>query len=296
MELLKLWNIEGQEVHEIQKEVWLIDQTYILKAYDNEAECRKNLMIYDSLRHYDIPIPELIPTKQGEAFATANQVFYLLTRRLSGNHLTKEEVFASPELAYKIGKTVGRLHRAFADITGQIEVTDNNFIHEMKGWIKRNLQEHATDSFTYGIIDACTEELAAVYDQLERHLIHRDMHLGNLLFEGKELTGYIDFDLSQINARIFDIAYLCAGWAVGQVGDAAYMGSWKQALQVILSGYQEEQPLSVTERNSLGIMMCCIEILFVAYFSSSKDTANSAKAEECLRWLWENRKSHTEKE
>lgn len=289
MELLKQWNIEGSDILELQEGVWCIDQTYILKAYEHQSDGMKNLHIYQSLQQYGIPIPEVIPTRLGESYAIEDNTLYILTLRLFGNHKSKEEVISNPAIAHNIGKTIAKLHRAFAGITGQINLIDNNFVNELKGWIRRSIQEHAADSFTHEIIDASIEELAAVYDRLDKHLIHRDLHLGNLLFDDNEVTGYIDFDLSQINARIFDIAYLCAGWTVEQVTDARFMADWKKAVQDILSGYQEEQPLSFLEMNALGIMMCCIEILFVAYFSNINDTANSTKAEECLRWLWKNR-------
>lgn len=99
-------------------------------------------------------------------------------------------------------------------------------------------------------------ELEPIYDNLERHLIHRDMHLGNLLFIDRQVSGYIDFDLTQINARIFDIAYLLAGWLVEKTHDIDYMEGWKKTVRNLIEGYQEEQALYNLEISSLSIMMC----------------------------------------
>jgi Ser/Thr protein kinase RdoA (MazF antagonist) len=296
MELLKQYNIVGLDIQELQHKVWLIDHSYILKAYENQAECMKNLQIYQALRQYGIPIPEVVPTGKGESFIINDNTHYILTRKLRGTPLSKEEVINNPKLAFLVGKTVGRLHRAFAEITGLLQMTDNDFVNEMRGWIRQNIHEHTAGSFTHEIYEDCTAELDKVYDRLDRHLIHRDLHLGNLLFDGNELSGYIDFDISQVNARIFDIAYLCAGWAIEQVGDAEFMTAWKKALRAVISGYQEELPLSAPEIDSLGLMMCCIEILFVAYFSSVNDRINAFTAEESLKWLWKNRNNLINKE
>lgn len=294
MELLKQWDIEGSAITLLQEKVWSIDSSYILKAYENEEECLKIIYLYQEFKRSGIPIPEVIPTKSGDNYATQDAAYHILTRRLNGNHLLKEEIISNPLLAHHIGTVIAKLHQAFAEITGQIKLLDNDFMKELTGWITESIQKHAAGSFTHTILQDCVSELGSVYDKLERHLIHRDLHLGNLLFEGNEVTGYIDFDLSQINVRIFDIAYLCAGWAVDQVQDSLFMAGWKQALQSIIAGYQEEQPLSVLERNAMGVMMCSIELLFVAYFRSINDTVNSSKSEECLKWLWENRKNMIE--
>lgn len=289
MEILKQWDIEATSITELQEKVWDINHSYILKAYDNPDECMKNIYIYDTLRQHGIPIPEVIRTVQGESFGKQDKLLYILSRRLSGNHLSAEDVINSPAIASNIGRMTGRLHKAFSEITGQIHSVDNNFVEELKGWIKRSLQEHAKDSFTYTIFEDCLAELDAVYDKLERHLIHRDLHLGNLLLVDNEITGYIDFDLSQINAKIFDIAYLCADWAVNKISNEEYMAAWKQAVQAIVSGYHKEHSLSNLEKQSIGIMMCCIEMLFVAYFYGMNDSVNATSSEDCLRWLWNNR-------
>jgi hypothetical protein len=40
-----------------------------------------------------------------------------------------------------------------------------------------------------------------------------------LLVEDNVLTGCIDFDLSQINARIFDVCYMTSGFLIDNIDD-----------------------------------------------------------------------------
>lgn len=286
--LLKQWNIECNKIIEVQKKVWYIDDSYYLKSVENK-EWIKNLQIYRRLRELGIPSPEVISTIDGNNYVEHNASFYYLSRKLKGRHYSKEEVMKDPETARFVGKIIARLHKAFSALTDEYKFYNNNFVDELKGWIKNNLEEYVPNSFTYEVYSESVNELDLVYGDLVRHLIHRDLHLGNLLFVDRMITGYIDFDLAQVNARIFDLAYFLVGWIVDEVNDDEFMNNWKHSVLAMLEGYQEELKLTETELKSLGIMMCCIEILFVAYFSSVKDLDNTRKAEECLKWLWRNR-------
>jgi Ser/Thr protein kinase RdoA (MazF antagonist) len=288
--IISQWNIKNENITEVQKNVWKVDKTYYLKANDNK-EWIRNLQLYKVLRNIGIPAPEVLSRANGEDYLELNNTYYFLTRKLKGSHLRKEEVINNHELARSVGRTIAKLHKAFSTITTKniYSFYDNDFLNELKGWVKKDLEKYATDSFTYSIFNNCVDELEIVYTKLERHLIHRDLHLGNLLFEGNKITGYIDFDLSQINARIFDIAYLLVGWIVGEINDDKFMNQWQHAVQFVIEGYQEEQNLLGIEVNALGIMMCSIEMLFVAYFYGLNDAVNASKSEECLKWLWRNR-------
>lgn len=288
--ILNNWNIKYNSIKEVQKNVWSIDKSYFLKANKNQNWVR-NLQVYRALREIGIPTPDIVCTMEGKDYLACNGTYYFLTRKLKGVHLCKEEVMNDLEVAYSVGQVIAKLHRAFFVITDQFTIHDNNFINELKGWVKNNLQKCAVDSYTNSIFDECVNELELVYEELDRHLIHRDMHLGNLLFTDNQITGYIDFDLSHVDVRIFDIAYFLAGWIVGKVKDGKFMDKWKQTVHVVLKGYQNEEKLSAKEVDSLGIMMCCIEVLFVAYHYNVNDSQNALEAEECVKWLWVNHKT-----
>lgn len=288
--ILEHWDINYHQVTEIQKDVWRLDDDYYLKA-DNCGECLKNIPIFQDLRDMGIPAPEVIKTTEGNAYLELNQAYYVMTRKLNGRHLIKEEVMDHPDTARYVGQSIAKLHRAFKGIEVKHEFKEKDFLEELNGWITDSLKKYAHDSFTYGILERCKSEMAIVYPKLDRQLIHRDLHLGNLLFSDGVITGYIDFDLSQINSKIFDIAYITVGWIVDSYSDNVIMNIWKKTVRLILQGYQEVLELSETEIKSLGIMMCFIEILFVAYYAGMKDRDNSMKADLCLQWLWCNRNS-----
>lgn len=287
-EIIDNWNIKYDDINEVQNNVWSIDNVYFLKA-NSDSYWANNLQIYKVLRELGIPAPEVVATKQGDDYLTQDSTNYYLTRKLDGVHLNKEDIIGDATKALSLGRVIGKLHKVFDTITDRFEFYDNNFVSELRAWVKDNLEKYAKDSFTYGIYSDCVSRLEEVYDDLDRHLIHRDMHLGNLLFIDNKVTGYIDFDLTQINARIFDIAYILVGWIVGETQNNIYMNKWKEAVRIVIEGYQQEQRLSSQELKVLIIMMCCVEILFVAYFYGANDLDNALSSEECLKWLWNNK-------
>ena len=114
-------------------------------------------------------------------------------------------------------------------------------------------------------------QLGEVYADLQKQLIHRDVYLGNFLFEEKEFSGYIDFDLSQSNIRIFDICYFLLGLLLREGANTVEEEFWFQAVRLVVDGYESLIPLSEVERASIPCVMKNIELLFVAYFSREKD-------------------------
>ena len=114
-----------------------------------------------------------------------------------------------------------------------------------------SLEDAVNDGVRRGYLDGhhdkAVETLEAVYDDLPKQLIHRDVHFGNFLFFEGNLSGYIDFDLSQRNIRIFDICYFLTG-------------------------------LLAEEKNAIPCVMECIEILCTAYFINIQDIKHANDA------------------
>ena len=114
-------------------------------------------------------------------------------------------------------------------------------------------------------------ELKGCYDGLQKQLIHRDMHYGNILFSNCEFSGYIDFDLSQKNARIFDICYFLIGCLIDHEKNEEKVEKWYHIVSKFIEGYQMINPLTKLEKDSICCLMRSIELLFVAYFISKDD-------------------------
>ena len=117
-----------------------------------------------------------------------------------------------------------------------------------------------------------------MYDCLPKQLIHRDVHWGNFLFFEGNLSGYIDFDLSQRNIRIFDICYFLAGLLAEETDDAFTKEDWLEWVKSLIDGYESVISLSPEEKSAIPCVMECIEILCTAYFISIKDKKRAQDA------------------
>lgn len=102
-------------------------------------------------------------------------------------------------------------------------------------------------------------------------LIHRDVHFGNFLFSDGEFSGYIDFDLSQRNIRIFDICYFLLGLLSEEKKLDITEEEWFAWVGDVFDGYEEKLELLEAEKEAVPCVMECIELLFAAYFESIKD-------------------------
>ncbi len=108
------------------------------------------------------------------------------------------------------------------------------------------------------------------------------MHFENFLFSEGNFTGYLDFDLSQKNIRIFDLCYFLAG-LLAEEGDTAFTKEeWLRAVKAALEGYESVSGLTAEEKRAVPWVMEAIEILFAAFFIGLKD---SRGAEEACRIL-----------
>lgn len=137
---------------------------------------------------------------------------------------------------------------------------------------------------------AFTEQLLDVEDalwelqELPRQLIHRDAHIGNMLFRDTTFAGWVDFDRIETNFRIFDVCYYAAGLLAAQFTSVASRTPWISVVQAMVEAYGEVVSLVPAEVKAVWIGMLAIEALFVGL--------SAQRAERTVaigRWLFEQR-------
>ncbi len=148
----------------------------------------------------------------------------------------------------------------------------------MKGWIRENLIKDEWKILNKEEYLKTMELLESIYNDLPKQLIHRDVHFGNFLFFEGNLSGYIDFDLTQRNIRIFDICYFLAGLLAEETEDVFTKMEWIENVKSVIAGYESIVNLSEKEKDAVSCVMECIEILFMAYFINIKDTKHANDA------------------
>jgi Ser/Thr protein kinase RdoA (MazF antagonist) len=288
-EILINWDISNEGIKKVYRSAWLIGDKYILKTGNKINQLKNNLTLIEALNDQGIPVAKVIKTVNGLDYVIDNNEYYFLSEKINGEHITDIYDGNHKDLSLMIGKVIANLHMAFRECQNKIPCYDNDFYCEIVGWVSQTFQEKNITLVSQEILNNCISELKELYPKLPRQLIHRDIHMENLLFENNILTGYIDFDLSQINARIFDLCYMTLSFLIDNVNNEEKSLKWFEILHYIVKGYNSIIPLTADEQNAIPIMMIAIEMLFVAYFTNQNDEVCADGSAIMLIWLWENR-------
>ena len=274
-QILPLWGIENKQLLQIYPSAWEINHSYVLKEYDDKKQLERNIKVSEILLDCTIPVAKTVLTKTGEKYIEHEKRYFLMSKKLQGSNISD---IKDKSIACEMGRAIAQLHMAFIKCEREVEFWNNSLLKEMKGWIRENLEKNEWKILSEDEYSKTVRLLEGVYDFLPKQLIHRDVHLGNFLFFEGNLSGYIDFDLSQRNIRIFDICYFLTGLLAEETDDALTKNEWIEIAKSVITGYESINNLSEKEKNAIPCVMECIEILFIAYFISINDTKHANDA------------------
>ncbi len=122
--------------------------------------------------------------------------------------------------------------------------------------------------------------------ELPRHLIHRDAHTGNMLFEDTGFVGWVDFDHLETNFRIFDVCYCAAGILSARFTDTLWRNQWVLTVRKMMEAYGEIVSLVPQEVDAMWIAMVAIEALFVGV-NARRDLEVAERNASICNWLFE---------
>ena len=201
IDVLKYWNLCDEKITPIDtvhKSAWDIGDKFILKRISDNDALLRNIHLINSLYSHNIPVAVYIKTVNGQWIS--DDGMYCLMKKLSGEHI---DFYAQPDMIKELGRELAKLHMTLKTIESQVECNDNNYIDEWQNYIKAGLV-NIPDEIIYFIETRFFE----LYKNLPRQLIHRDVHSQNMLLENGKLSGWLDFDISCRNIKMFDLAYL----------------------------------------------------------------------------------------
>lgn len=184
----------------------------------------------------------MIFTRENAAFAKDDQHYYILSDKLNGGHIVSLQQV--PDIGVEMGRIIAKLHMAFKECENQEEFWDNSLLTEMQGWIRNTFRE---SDWKY------------------------DVHFGNVLFDEGKFSGYIDFDLSQRNIRIFDLCYFVLGLLSEEEDIDITNEEWFEIVKDVFDGYNQKIPLLDDELKAIPYVMKSIELLFAAWFLRQND-------------------------
>lgn len=284
-EILKEWNLDACP-SQIYHSTWSVKEAFVLKEYTSQKSLKRNIQMHKILHAAGVPVAKVCPLPNGKEFYEKNNKMYLLTTKLKGKNIVNVDLDES--WFYHFGEILAKLHVAFKECEKVISFWNNSLLEEMEGWVTRELDKFALEYLSQDEIEETIHQLSEVYQELPKQLIHRDVHLGNFLFEDKKFSGYIDFDLSQSNIRIFDICYFLLGLLMQEDNNRLNEERWFSIIGHVIEGYDSLVNLKSFERQSIACVMKNIELLFVAYFLSVGDEKLAKDSADLFQFVCKN--------
>jgi len=254
-----------------EKNMWIIDDKYILKTYADLKSLERIVLLNDELYQAGAQVPRYYRTKAGELYVKADEdVYYTLADKIHGSNVDMYEGNYKKR-AFAIGKGIAKFHLALKELRNKTELWNGDCMAEFHDWILREIKEKnipiKQDVINYLI---SFEEL---YRKLPRQIIHRDLHGGNMLIDNDELAAIIDIsDITQVNVRIFDLCYYVSFFPDSKNDEE--IEKWFIVFKSLLSGYNTVSEFTDDEFKAIPYMCAFIELLWIAFDEMIKGYAD----------------------
>jgi Ser/Thr protein kinase RdoA (MazF antagonist) len=246
------------------------DNRYLLRihrpGYQNQASIASELTWLAALRKAGLPVPEPVPTHNGDLYTIANasgvpeprvcSLLRWMNGRFYGDNPQSQHIAT-------VGRLMARLHAHSAvwqppakfirrswDSEGLFG--DNGGFNLPKEQLWALIPPQYKEQF-----NAVAQQANAAMTKLDavpgsRGLLHADLHLGNVLFAREKGTGQlearpIDFDDCGYAHWVYDFAVV--------LGDYITEDVYPQFHDALLSGYRQVRPLPVKQLQYLNIFI-----------------------------------------
>ena len=265
-QILKHWNLEDETITDIYYEgtgnknenACYVGNEYVLKYTVNLGKLKKHIEVSKALESIGLLSAVPVPTADGTEYIEDGEVYFYLTRRLSGEQMVAHR-FGEGDGRF-VGEIIGQLHLALRRIEDCVSEAD--LLATVRDWAlpKAKVALNLSDTF-------CEEYLntfSALYPKLPRQIIHRDPNPGNIICADDQ-WGFIDFELAERNARIYDPCY--AATAVLSETFEQCNDKWLGIYRDIICGYDSVARLTDVERQAIPYVILANQFVCVAWFS-----------------------------
>lgn len=226
--------------------------SYVLTLFEkNSAEDLPYFLgLMAHLADCGIPCPHPVARRDGGYLGTLNGKPAALVSRLRGRAVEQPDVAQCAA----VGAILARMHMAGAAFRGCMENPRGPH------WWK--VTAEAVEPFLDATQRALLEQEIAFQSAfrnmaLPRGVIHADLFRDNVLFDGAELTGLIDFYYACNDAWAYDLAITVNDWCIGEGGEAD-----TPRLAALLEAYQAVRPLAGTERQAWPALLRAAALRF----------------------------------
>ena len=286
-QILKCWNLESETITDIYFEgtgnkndnACYVGDEYVLKYTANFGKLKKHIEVSKALESIGLLSAVPAPTADGAEYIRDGEVYFYLTRRLPGKQMASHR-FGEGDGRF-VGEIIGQLHLALAKIEDCVSEAD--LLATVRDWAlpKARKALHLSDAFCKDYLDTVTK----LYPNLSRQIIHRDPNPGNIICAGEQ-WGFIDFELAERNARIYDPCY--AATAVLSETFGQNNDQWLEIYRDIICGYDSVAHLTESECKAIPYIILANQFVCVAWFAEQDKYAEILEInKQMTKWLIE---------
>ncbi|RYI29634.1 hypothetical protein EVU96_11665 [Bacillus infantis] len=259
---------------------------YILKK-TNGHDLEREGELLRILKDKGLPAQQLLFALDGSRSFTHSGKEYSLYNYCKGENFKADEVLISEKAPQLLASSIAAFHAEMKEI--ELGYPEKELYKTVYGFAVPEVVKSplARGDSIREIIAAVEPAVRSMSDTLPRQLIHRDAHFYNILFDEGRFSGMIDFEIAEVNHRIFDICYCATSVLCEIFGDEEKREQWVLFSKMLFKYYDETIGLTAHEKKYFGEMLLCIQLIFMAYFSRDKELF-SLNAE-MLVWIYERR-------
>lgn len=275
-QLLKCWSLEGETITDIYYDgtgnkndsACYVGEGYVLKHTANLGKLKNHIEVSKAIERIGLMSAVPVLTADGQEYIQDGELYFYLTKRLKGQQVVSGSFYDGDAAsnARFVGEILGQLHLALSKVENCVSEAD--LWGTVRDWALPNAKQALglTDVFCKEYLDI----FSALYPKLPRQIIHRDPNPGNII-RSEDQWGFIDFDLSERNARIYDPCYAATAVLSECFGKAD--GKWLDIYRNLIRGYDSVVHLTDDERKAIPYVILANQFVCVAWFAEQEKYA-----------------------
>ena len=273
-EVLVSWGLQNEKVSdivfpetgEISDSAKYVGNDKVIKYTANLGSAKKAAEISRALNNVGLTAPAVIPTIDGREFVTVGELYFTLTQKVEGDRIMASGLYLDDykEKARFIGEIIGQLDLALSKIDAIVDEADLG--KTLNEWAIPALKDKI--DMDPDVMENYAAEFNDLYKELPRQIIHRDPNPSNIIL-AKDKWGFIDFELSEENARIFDPCYAAAAILseTFEEGNEEKLLAWVEVMKEIMYGYDSVVKLTDAEKKAIPYMILANQFVSMAFFA-----------------------------
>lgn len=234
-----------------------------------EAAQRYRHQLIKQLHEQGVPVPALIPNRNGDTLLSLDGRFYEVMQFVVGEDYKAD----NPLQQENIGATLARYHLAVQDMPAPPKETTQRYspqgilaLNEII--IKQDMMgdlTHMTSWYDLRAAKLRAKLPSKGYEALPHLVIHGDIHRDNFIFAGDEVAAMIDFDQVAWDTPLADLADALVAFASI---DRPHVLGWgvfngplhEERAMHLIAGYTSVHPLS---QHDLELVLVLLEVMWL---------------------------------